>query len=147
MNRLIPPYLLLISGFIMIAVHFLFPIKILHYHPFNYLGLAFILIGFLIAKHISNLFHKINTELHTFKKPRQLVTSGLFKHSRNPIYVGFVCILGGVSMFLGSLPSFIVVLAFVIITDRWYIPFEEKNMEEAFGEAYKQYKKEVRRWL
>jgi protein-S-isoprenylcysteine O-methyltransferase Ste14 len=89
----------------------------------------------------------MSTEIHTFKKPRQLVTHGLFRHSRNPIYVGFVCILWGLSMLLGSLSTFIVVLAFVIITDRWYIPFEEKNMEEVFDKAYKQYKKEVRRWL
>jgi protein-S-isoprenylcysteine O-methyltransferase Ste14 len=100
-----------------------------------------------IARTISRSFSKVDTEIHTFKKPRQLVTNGLFKYSRNPIYLSFVVILIGLNILLGSITPWGVVLIFVLVTNYWYIPVEEKNMQEEFGQEYADYKRKVRRWI
>jgi protein-S-isoprenylcysteine O-methyltransferase Ste14 len=131
----------------MTILYFLFPIKILVHQPFNYLGGVLIIVGLAIAKIVSNQFTKRNTEIHTFKVPGQLVTNGLFKYSRNPIYLGFSVLLSGLAVLFGSLSAFVIVFLFIIATDRWYIKFEEKKMQEQFGEAYRNYKMKVRRWI
>jgi len=147
MQKIIPPFLLLISTLLMILLHFIVPFQIVVHNPFNFFGLFLIILGLVTARKVSKTFSKIDTEIHTFKKPRQIVTNGLFQYSRNPIYLGFVIVLIGLNIVLGSLTPFIVVLIFVFVTDYWYIPFEEKNMQEQFGQDYRNYKKKVRRWI
>lgn len=84
---------------------------------------------------------------NTFKKPRKFVDSGLFSISRNPIYLGFTIALIGVAVLIGNLVSLIGVFIFFFITNSWYIPYEEENMEKEFGNDYKIYKSKVRRWI
>lgn len=76
-----------------------------------------------------------------------MIVGGLFAFSRNPIYLGFTVFLFGVNVLLGSASSIIVVMAFIFIIDRYYIPFEEKNMDEIFGNEYRYYKQKVSRWI
>lgn len=147
MQKIIPPFLLLISALVMTILHFIVPYQVAIFTPINYLGIFLIILGLTIAKKVGTTFSKIDTEIHTFKKPRQLVTSGLFQYSRNPIYLGFVIALIGLNIVLGSLTPFIVVLIFIFLTNFWYIPFEEKNMHKQFGQDYENYKKNVRRWI
>lgn len=109
--------------------------------------LIVIVIGVGLAKRGSDTFERIGTNIETFQKPEVLVTDGLFSFSRNPMYLGFVMALLGVAIVLGNLLSFAVVLAFIVITDRWYIPFEEAAMKQQFGEQYERYKARTRRWL
>lgn len=147
MQRIIPPILLLISSFLMILLHFIVPFQIVVHYPFNYWGIILMILGLTIAKKVSVTFSKIDTEIHTFKKPRQIVTNGLFQYSRNPIYLGFVIALIGLNIVLGSFTPLIVVLIFIFLTNHWYISCEEKNMKEEFGQEYENYKKKVRRWI
>lgn len=76
-----------------------------------------------------------------------MVTHGLFKYSRNPIYLGFSISLAGVIIVLGAISPIVVLVLFIAITNTWYIPFEEQNMEALFGEAYLNYKRTTRRWI
>ena len=147
MQKLIPPFLLVIFALIMTLIHFIVPYKIVFFSPFNYVGILFIILGLTIARKINSNFSKVDTEIHTFKKPRKLLTNGLFRYSRNPIYVGFILILIGLNILLGSVTSFLVVLVFIFVTNYWYIRIEEKNMQEQFGQEYTNYKKKVRRWI
>ena len=78
---------------------------------------------------------------------RVLVITGLYRLSRNPMYLGFSLALLGCALLLGSASPFLVVLAFVMITDRWYIPYEERAMAARFGQDYQHYCNRVRRWL
>ncbi len=116
-------------------------------YPYNYLGFVFVILGLKITQTISSKFSKEATEIHTFKTPKKLVTTGWFTISRNPIYLGFTISLIGFWIFLGSVLPIVGCIAFVLITDRWYIPFEEKNLERIFGKDYMNYKTKVRRWL
>ena len=96
---------------------------------------------------IGKRFRKVKTQIHTFKKPKKLVTDGLFQYSRNPIYLGFTMALLGIAFLLGSLTALIPVLFFFLVANFWYIPFEEKNMQMVFGQSYSFYSRKVRRWL
>ena len=147
MKKLIPPVLLVLSAVTMVTLHFAFPIKSLIFFPFNLLGLIPILLGLSFAKKASTQFSQVDTEIHTFRNPRQLVTQGLFRYSRNPIYLGFLMVLLGLTILLGSVSSFLPVIAFFGAAQFWYIPFEERKMKKQFGQAYDDYKKAVRRWL
>src|SRR5688572_20203503 len=103
MQKLIPPYLLFISIVLMTILHLCFPVLSIITQPFNYLGGLLIILGIVAVKMASKSFDKVKTEIHTFRKPRQMVTTGLFQYSRNPIYVGFTLTLIGLNVLLGSL--------------------------------------------
>jgi protein-S-isoprenylcysteine O-methyltransferase Ste14 len=147
MQKLIPPYLLFISILLMMLLHFLSPVLTIITQPWNYAGGLFIIGGLAAAKMVSKTFEQVKTEIHTFKKPKQMVTTGLFQYSRNPIYLGFTLLLFGLTVLLGSLTPLLILILFVIITDKWYIPVEERNMEEQFGADYRKYKEQTRRWI
>ena len=85
--------------------------------------------------------------MKTDEMPRILITSGLFRISRNPVYLGMILILIGESILLGSLIPFLVSLLFIIAIEIWVIPIEEKNLEKKFDKKYLDYKRKVRKWL
>lgn len=147
MQKMIPPFLFLVSILTMVGLSYLLPLQILLTAPLTYLGILFLLIGLGMTVSVRRLFDQTNTEIHTFKRPRKLVTKGLFKYSRNPIYLGFSIALTGVGLLLGTLSPLFVVPFFVLITNYWYIPYEERMMEENFGVDYISYKQKVRRWI
>lgn len=105
------------------------------------------LLGIGITIRVSRKFESMNTEIHTFKKPKKLATNGLFKYSRNPIYLGFLIALISIFVLLGNLISLIGVIIFFISANSWYIPFEEKQLEREFGKKYNDYKSKIRRWI
>lgn len=76
-----------------------------------------------------------------------LVTSGLYRVSRNPMYLGMACLLVAWCLYLGSLPGFLVMAGFVVLIENYQIKPEEVALERVFGEAYKAYKTRVRRWV
>ena len=147
MRRLIPPILFFLSVVVMMLLWFVFPLATFLSYPFNLLGILLIILGIGVAKLGSDTFERAGTNIHTFKDPDVLITEGLYKISRNPMYLGFAVALIGVAITLGNVSSVAVVVAFIFITDRWYITFEEAAMQRRFGEQYANYKKHTRRWL
>jgi protein-S-isoprenylcysteine O-methyltransferase Ste14 len=89
----------------------------------------------------------VGTTVKPLGKSTALVTSGPFRISRHPMYVGFVLVLLGAAMMLGTLTPFIIGAAFAIFIDVVFVRFEERKMEHQFGEAWREYKRRVRRWL
>lgn len=147
MFRLLPPFLFLISAGLMLAANYLIPLARLPAGNYQWLGVLFIAGGLAISAWHSRLFRQVGTNIHTFEEPGKLVTAGLFSVSRNPMYLGFVLALLGLALFLGSASAMLIALAFMIVTDRWYIAFEERAMLEKFGNDYIAYKRRVRRWI
>lgn len=76
-----------------------------------------------------------------------LVVGGVYRISRNPMYVGFLLVLTGWAVFLGNIASLLLLPAFVLYMNRFQIAPEERFMREKFGAAYRQYEAAVRRWL
>ena len=131
----------------MIASHYAFPIKKFVFSPYNYFGVLFIIIGLYMNIWASNFFNKVKTTVKPFETSTTLVTEGLFRLSRHPMYLGMVITLLGLLILLGSITPVIVIPIFIWQMEKKFISIEEKALEEAFGEAYRQYRKKVRRWI
>ena len=137
-----------ILGFILlqIVLHYLFPIGII-YFPYTSIGVLFIVMGFLPNLLVGIKFRKLKTALWPYEKPSKLITTGFFRISRNPNYLGMIVMLIGVAVLLGSLTPFIVPIVFFILINKFNIRTEEEILKKKFGKKYIDYQKRVRRWL
>ena len=145
-KQILPPTWLLASILIMLALHFLLPVRKVIPSPYRYLGILPTIIGFLLNIWSDQIFKKANTTVKPFEQSGRLVAQGPYRFSRHPMYLGMILILAGLAVLLGTIMPVIVVLAFFGVC-RKYIRIEEKAMEETFGNAYLEYKKRVRRWI
>ena len=145
--RILPPRLVLVLLVAMGALRVLLPGPTLLDFPYNLAGAVVAAMGFLIALSGARLFGRVGTNIRTFNEPGVLVTDGPFRWSRNPMYLGFVLLLLGAAMLLGTATPFLAVALFAIVADRWYIAFEERAMQAKFGADYAAYMLRTRRWL
>jgi protein-S-isoprenylcysteine O-methyltransferase Ste14 len=127
--------------------HYMIPIKTLIEPPTNRLGLPLILAGVLLDVWAASLFRERRTSFKLQGGAASLITDGPFGFSRNPMYLGITAALLGIAVFLGSLMAVLYPALFFVLFQFVVIPMEEKRMEEAFGEEYRDYKRKVRRWL
>lgn len=79
--------------------------------------------------------------------PSTLVTEGLFRYSRNPMYIGFLLLLIGVAALFKTPWMFLAPLAFWLTAHFFFVPKEESHLEQLFGDAYHDYTQRVRRWF
>ncbi len=147
MKKLLPPTLFFMCIAAMVVLRWLFPIKVILSFPTTLIGIAPLIAGLGISIIGSRKFTKVGTNIKTFDDPDVLVKDGLFSFTRNPMYLGFVIALLGISILLGNASSLGIVILFFVITDRWYIEFEEQAMTKKFGEEYAVYKSQTRRWI
>jgi protein-S-isoprenylcysteine O-methyltransferase Ste14 len=75
------------------------------------------------------------------------VDSGIYRFTRNPMYLGMLLVLTAGAVYLGNLAAFAVLPVFVVCMNRLQICPEERFMQEKFGEAYRDYTARVRRWI
>ena len=118
--------------------------------PFQSLISIFILsMGILILLNPVLKFKKSKTTINPikFKKVNKLVTSGIYKYSRNPMYLGLLMIVDSSSIFYLNIYSILTPLFFYLWINRFQIKREEVFLTEKFGEDYLSYKKKTRRWI
>ena len=82
-----------------------------------------------------------------FEEVNKLVTSGIFKYSRNPMYLGLLMIVISSSIFYLNIYSILTPLFFYLWINRFQIKREEIFLTEKFGKEYLSYKKMTRRWI
>ena len=92
-------------------------------------------------------FEERGTALSPNEVPSDLVESGVFGITRNPMYLGMALIVGATALLLGEPAGVGLGLLFVWIMNRQFVPAEERVLEETFGEPYVRYKAAVRRWI
>jgi protein-S-isoprenylcysteine O-methyltransferase Ste14 len=76
-----------------------------------------------------------------------LVNTGVYRFTRNPMYLGFVFVLLGWGAFLSNVATLVIVAGFVLYLTRFQIVPEERALERAFGADFRAYCDAVRRWL
>ena len=145
--KLNPPNYFMLFVALAIILHFIFPIIKFIGPPYRYIGILLIIFGIVLNLAVWKTFRKLKTTIETYNLPDKLATSGFFKISRNPLYLGMVLILLGESVLLGSLISFLFPVLLFILLDKIAIPAEEENLEKKFGRKYRDYKNKVRRWI
>ncbi len=145
--RIRPP---LLAGLYLLAamgLNYLVPGTTIIDSPYHLLGALVLGAGIVIAVWALRLFKRRGTPHNPFALPSALVTTGPFRFSRSPMYLGVTLVLLGIALLVGALPLFLVPLGFAITMHVAYIPREERNLERQFGQEYLDYKNRVRRWL
>ena len=146
-RRIVPPVWLLLTLIAMGLLQWRLPIAQLIDWPQRWISLPLILAGLAITLPAARLFQRAGTPLIPFERSTAVVTGGLFRYTRNPMYLGMVVFLLGMALLLGSLAAFLPIPVFVAIIQKNFIEGEERFMEELFGEEYLAYKRRVRRWI
>ena len=103
--------------------------------------------GFSLAGIIS--FRRAQTTVNPMKPETtsSLVCSGIYRITRNPMYVGLLVVLVAWSVFLSSAWALLGALVFVLYINRFQIAPEERALSSKFGKEYAAYKQSARRWL
>ena len=146
-RKILPPTYLLIAIAVIVILQFLLPLAKIIPVPWNIFGIIPLACGIALNMVADRAFHQASTTVKPFEESTTLITSGVFQFSRHPMYLGFVLILSGVAILLGSLIPYFVILVFVILMDRVFIRVEEQMLEEKFGQAWLEYKRSVRCWI
>ena len=92
-------------------------------------------------------FYRAKTTVIPHQMPTQLITSGVYSRTRNPIYLGDALILTGLILRFDAVPSLVLVPAFVWWIERHFIVPEEDRMRSQFRVGFARYEQKVRRWL
>jgi len=146
-TKIPPPIVTLIFG---LAIYFsreMLPVaKIQHS---SYLGVFLLLIGFFILISAVRLFRKDNTTANPLSPDQatKLVTDGIFKYTRNPMYLGMAFILGSISVFFNLLGGIFLVVLFCAYITKFQIIPEERAMKDLFSHDFEKYTKSTRRWI
>jgi len=105
-------------------------------------GIGVILSGVVAFRRAKTTVNPLKPETAT-----ALVDSGVYRFTRNPMYLGFLLVLLGWAMFLSNILSALMLVGFVSYMNRFQIIPEEKALSARFGSAFTAYSKRVRRWL
>ena len=105
-------------------------------------GLAIALAGVLSFRRAKTTVNPLTPEATT-----AMVTSGVYRFSRNPMYLGFFLALAGWAIYLSHLLAIALLPLFVLYINRFQIPPEERTLSEKFPQEFTAYKGSVRRWL
>jgi protein-S-isoprenylcysteine O-methyltransferase Ste14 len=123
-------------------LHWSFP-----YWPASFaLGLGLVLLGtgFMVWAALEFSSHK--TTLLPSEAASTVVKSGPYRYTRNPIYLSMMLAYSGISLMFDSPLALILLVPVILVLNRQAVR-EERCLEGAFGDQYREYKKRVRRWI
>lgn len=146
-GKTLPPAYLFMALAGMTFLHHFFPAMQLIPYPYNASGLVPLAAGVVLNLNADRLFRKHGTTVKPFEQSSALITSGAYRFSRNPMYLGMIMILVGVGVLMGSLSPFTLIPVFVIIMDKVFIASEERMLDRRFGDDWRNYRARVRRWI
>lgn len=125
------------------------PISRLIPAPFTQIGWVVVTAGLVVDAYSIIGFLRARTTVNPVRitATRELVTTGLYRWSRNPMYLGLILVLTGWGIVLGSLAPFMAIALFAKVLVVTQIAPEEAALEAKFGDAYRDYRQRVNRWV
>jgi protein-S-isoprenylcysteine O-methyltransferase Ste14 len=147
--RVPPPILMLLAAYLMWVLSRGWPLDRVFVIPWNCLGVLPAAAGVATTSAAFMHFRRAGTTVNPFKprKASRLVTDGVFRISRNPMYLGLLLILIGWALWLGTASPWMVPPLFVIVISLAQIAPEEQALDDIFGEEYRVYRRRVARWI
>jgi protein-S-isoprenylcysteine O-methyltransferase Ste14 len=142
-----PPLIFLIPLAVGVSLRFLFPVRFLPPWLAYWLGGLLVVAWAGISWAALREFRRARTSIMPTVPTTALVVSGPFGFSRNPLYVGMVCLYLGVAVILQAIWALILLPLVLLVMHRGVIQREERYLERKFGQAYVRYRSTVRRWL
>ena len=111
------------------------------------LGVVLFLVGMAVGATGISRFRSAGTEVRPWMPSTVLVTSGVYRFTRNPMYLGMALAYAGLSFLADSVIALVCLLPLLVIVTYAVIKREEHYLEVTFGEPYRAYKLQVRRWV
>jgi len=142
-----PPRIYLTAMIIGILLNILWPVTVGGGYWRAGIGLLLIGLGVFISASGAREFGRRETAVNPYYPASAVVQSGIYRYSRNPMYVGLTAVLLGVGLLINSLWSLLILIPTLLIIYFGVILREEAYMEKMFGQEYLAYKKSVRRWF
>ena len=93
------------------------------------------------------LFRRAGTSMVPMNPATVLVTSGPYRLTRNPMYLGMAFLYAGIALAAGLIWALLLLPVVILVIDRLVIAREEPYLERKFGEEYREYKRRTRRWI
>ena len=110
-------------------------------------SLPLIIGGLLLDGAAAGYFRRLGTAVEPWKPSTVLATEGLYRFSRNPIYLGFAITYAGLAIAMNSVLVLLLLIPCLWVVDRFVIRREERYLSARFGADYEAYRARVRRWL
>jgi len=111
------------------------------------IGGIIIFFGLMLLLLAGGLFKRAGTDLVPFKNVSALVTTGVYRMTRNPMYLGMATVLLGTAITVGLAVAIVVPIAFMVIIQFRFILPEENMLRDIFPTEFPEYCQRVRRWL
>lgn len=111
------------------------------------LGGLLVVLGAVLLFGAGLAMRQAHTSADPYKPSTALVTSGPFRVTRNPIYLAWLPLVAGISIFTGTIWPLIMMAPVYVVVDRFIVAPEEAYLAEKFGASYQAYREKVRRWL
>lgn len=142
-----PPIVLFIAVFVSFFASRLAPSLSVALGLLPWLGGFLILFGIGLFMWTSQFFKRHKTTIRPRGKPTSLISTGPYRFTRNPIYLGFLCVSLGVALLFANLLALVGPILFFSFISTFIIPFEEDMLSKTFGETYQKYRTRTRRWV
>jgi protein-S-isoprenylcysteine O-methyltransferase Ste14 len=144
----IPPPLIYVAGFLGgVALELAFPIGALPLVLAVVAGLVGVSLWLALDGSAMLRFRRAGTSMVPMRPTTALVTSGPYRITRNPMYVGMAFLYVGLALSLGVIWALGLLPVVLLVVDRLVIAREERYLNAKFGEEYREYKRRVHRWL
>ncbi len=146
-TRVPPPLLPLAVILVGYCLQQLFSLELTNASGGYVAGWAIIGVGVIILVAGWVQFFRAKTNVLHNKPATNIIQNGLYRFSRNPMYVSALLLQLGIALLANNLWIILLVPVSKIVLDRYVIEREEAYLERAFGEVYLDYRRSVRRWL
>ncbi len=143
----IPPIIYLAGLSLALLIHYFYPIGFLSESVSVWFGLLFFLMAIPIVLFAMLALKRAETSPDVRKPTSAIVTDGIYRLSRNPMYVSLAFVYLGIAFWVNSLWILLLIVPVLIVVDQGIINREEQYLEQKFGDEYLRYKSEVRRWF
>ncbi|MCW5317086.1 DUF1295 domain-containing protein [Nostoc sp. KVJ3] len=142
-----PPALYAGTLLIGLVLSFMFPIDFLSRSVALFLGVLAIICAGLIVTSAFRTMNRAQTEVNPSRPTTAIVSDGVFRLSRNPIYLSLTLLYIGIALLLGALWALLLLFPLLVIVQIGIVQREESYLERKFGDEYLRYKARVRRWV
>ena len=146
-KMIFPPTYFLAAILLMAGLKFLLPEMQVFSTGWSLLGLLPIIIGTMANLMADRKFHVAKTTVRPYEESNALLTNGIYRISRNPMYLGMTLVLVGIMLLLNNLYLLGIIIGFIYIISTKFIHVEEKMLAAKFGEDWLQYRVKTRRWI
>lgn len=144
-----PDFVFLFFGAVIWATSNFFPSLNISFSGNFWFALVFAIIGGLIVIAGIVEFQRVKTTVNPLNPDlaSRVVTSGIYRFTRNPMYLGMFLLLTAFAIIYLNILSPLLLIGFVLYMNRFQIIPEEKALTEKFGDEYVKYKRSVSRWI